>query len=123
MRTLSSVVALAGLALTPVTAMSEDLASAPNALVSDQMVFMGISDTYVPASAMETIRSAADAANSASVLIEGRADRANAVKQELIRQGAPAEAITVRPTPTRPLVQPGDGVADPTGRRVNIRFQ
>ena len=123
MRTLSSVVALAGLALTPVTAMSEDLASAPNALVSDQMVFMGISDTYVPASAMETIRSAADAANSASVLIEGRADRANAVKQELIRQGAPAEAITVRPAPTRPLIQAGDGVADPTGRRVNIRFQ
>lgn len=123
MRTLSSVVVLAGLALTPVTAMSQDLASAPNALVSDQMVFMGISDTYVPASAMETIRSAADAANSASVLIEGRADRANAVKQELIRQGAPAEAITVRPAPTRPLIQAGDGVADPTGRRVNIRFQ
>ena len=123
MRTLSSVVALAGLALTPVTAMSQDLASAPNALVSDQMVFMGISDTYVPASAMETIRSAADAANSASVLIEGRADRANAVKQELIRQGAPAEAITVRPTSTRPLVQAGDGVADPTGRRVDIHFQ
>lgn len=109
MRTFSSVVVLAGLALTPATAMSQDLASAPNALVSDQMVFMGISDTYVPASAMETIRSAADAANSASVQIEGRADRANAVKQELIRQGAPAEAITVRPTPTRPLVQAGEG--------------
>jgi len=123
MRTLSSVVVLAGLALMPVTAMSQDLASAPNAPVSDQMVFMGISDTNVPASAMETIRSAADAANSAPVRIEGRADRANAVKQELIRQGAPAEAITVRPTPTAPLVQAGDGLADPTERRVNIRFQ
>ena len=123
MRMSSSVVVLAGLALTPVTARSQDLASAPNAPVSDQMVFMGSSGTDVPASAIETIRSAADAAKSAPVRLEGRADLANAVKQELIRQGAPAEAITVRPTPTRPLVQPGDGVADPTGRRVNIRFQ
>ena len=118
MRTLSSVVVLAGLAL-----MSQNLASAPNAPVSDQMVFMGASDTHVPASAMETIRNAADAANSASIRIEGRVDRANAVKQELIRHGAPAEAITVRPVPTRPLVQTGDGVGDPTERRVNIRFQ
>lgn len=119
----SSVVVLAGLALTPVTATSQDLASAPNAPVSDQMVFMGSSGTDVPASAIETIRSAADAAKSAPVRLEGRADLANAVKQELIRQGAPAEAITVRPTSTRPLVQAGDGVADPTGRRVDIHFQ
>ena len=123
MRMLSSVVVLAGLALTPVTAMGQELASAPTAPISDQMVFMVIGDTDVPASALETLRSAADAAKSAPIRLEGRADRANAVEQELIRQGAPAEAITLRPTPTRPLVQAGEGVADPTERRVNIRFQ
>lgn len=122
MRTLSSVVVLAGLALTPVTAMSQDLASAPNAPISDKMVFMGTSDTDVPASALGTLRSAADAAKSAPIVIEGRAVHANAVKQELIRQGAPAEAIKVRPTPATPLVKVGDGVADPTERRVDIRF-
>lgn len=122
MRKLSSVLILASLAMAPMTAMSQELASAPNAPVSDHMVFMGNGDARVPLSAMETIRSAADAAKSAPIRIEGRADHANAVKQELIRQGAPAEAITVRPTPTKPLVKVGDGVADPTERRVDIKF-
>lgn len=122
MRTISSLFVLVGLACAPLGAMAQDLAFASNAPVSDRLVFMGPSDVRVPPSAIETIRSAADAAKSTPVLIEGRADRASAVKQELIRQGAPAEAITVRPTPTRPLAQVGDGIDDPTERRVNIRF-
>ncbi len=122
MRKLSSAFILAGLALAPVTAMSQELASVPNTPVSDHMVFMDKGDTRVPSSAMETIRNAADAAKSAPIRIEGRVDHANAVKQELVRQGAPAEAITVRPTPTKPLVKVGDGVADPTERRVDIKF-
>lgn len=122
MRKLSSAFVLAGLVLAPVTAMSQELASAPNTPVSDHLVFMGSADSRVPSSAMETIRSAADAAKSAPIRVEGRADHANAVKQELIRQGAPAEAITVQPALTKPLVKVGDGVADPTERRVDIKF-
>lgn len=123
MRTLGSLFVLAGLTCTPVAVMGQDLAFASNAPASDQLLFMNPGDGRVPESAMETIRSAADAAKSARILIEGRLDRANAVRQELVRQGAPAEAITVRPIQTRPLVQVGDGIADPTERRVDIRFQ
>ncbi len=122
MRKLSSAFILASLIVAPVTAMSQDLASAPNTPVSDHMVFMANGETRVPASALETIRSAADAAKSAPIRIEGRSDYANAVKQELVRQGAPAEAIIVRPTPVKPLVKVGDGIADPTERRVDIKF-
>lgn len=122
MRKFSSAFILASLVVGSGTAMSQEIASAPAASVSDHMVFMERSDTRVPASAMETIRSAADAAKSAPILIEGRTNHANAVKEELIRNGAPAEAITVRPTSAKPLVKVGDGLADPTERRVDIRF-
>lgn len=123
MRKLSIAVALGGLVLMPLSAMSQDIALAPNTVSkSDHMLFMENGSTRVPASAMETVRSAADAAKAAPVLIEGRADYANAVKQELVRQGAPAEAISVRPATASPLVKAGDGVTDPTDRRVVIKF-
>ena len=123
MRKLSIAVALGGLVLMPLSAMSQDMALAPNTIAkSDHMLFMENGSTHVPASAMETVRSAANAAKAAPVLIEGRADYANAVKQELVRQGAPAEAISVRPVKASPLVKAGDGVTDPTDRRVDIKF-
>lgn len=123
MRKLSIAVALGGFVLMPLSAMSQDMALAPNTIAkSDHMLFMEYGSTRVPASAMETVRSAANAAKAAPVLIEGRADYANAVKQELVRQGAPAEAISVRPVTGSPLVKAGDGVTDPTDRRVDIKF-
>ena len=118
-----SIAVLGGLVLAPLSAMSQNIASAPNTIAnSEHMLFMESGSTRVPASAMDTIRSAADAAKAAPVRIEGRADYANAVKQELVRQGAPAEAITVRPVAAKPLVKAGDGVTDPTDRRIEIKF-
>ncbi len=64
MRTISSLFVLVGLACAPLSAMAQDLAFASNAPVSDRLVFMGPSDVRVPPSAIETIRSAADAAKS-----------------------------------------------------------
>lgn len=123
MRKLSIAVALGGLVLMPLSAMSQDMALAPNTgAKSDHILFMENGSMRVPASAMDTIRSAADAAKAAPVRIEGRADYANAIKQELVRQGAPAEAISVRPITGKPLVKAGDGVTDPADRRVEIRF-
>ena len=121
MRKLNSILVLAALATAPATAMSQELAAAPAAIVSDHMVFME-NGTRVPASALETIRKAANAAQSAPVWIEGRADQVNAVKQELVQQGAPAEAITVRAKSPTPLATTGDGVPDVTERRVDIKF-
>lgn len=123
MRKLSIAVVLGGLVLAPLSAMSQEIAAAPNtAATSDHMLFMENGSARVPASAMDTVRNAADAAKVTPVRIEGRADYANAVKQELVRQGAPAEAISVRPIAAKPLVKAGDGVTDPTDRRVEIRF-
>ena len=50
--------------------------------------------------------------------------RANAVKDELVRQGVPAGAITVvGKGETELLVQTGDGVREPQNRRVEIVIQ
>ena len=50
--------------------------------------------------------------------------RANAVKNELVRQSVPADAITViGKGESNPLVATGDGVREPQNRRVEIVVQ
>lgn len=125
MKKFSIALAIGGLALMPLSTMSQDIASAPATTPSakfDHMLFMEKGTGRVPDSAMETVRSAADAAKLAPVRIEGRADHVNAVKQELVRQGAPASSISVRTTAAQPLAKAGDGVTDPTDRGVALRF-
>lgn len=121
---LSTALVIGGLALMPLSAMAQDLASAPASspvVRSDHLVFLE-SDASVPQSAMDTVRSAAEAARETPVRIEGRADYANVVKQELVRQGAPASSISVTPVTAQPLPKPGDGVAVPTDRGVILSF-
>ena len=116
-------VVLGGLLMTlPVSgAMSQNLASAPNP--KTELVFMETGSATVPPSAMGAVRKAAEAARQQhAVRVEGRADDANAVRQALIGQGAPADQITVRAVAARPLVKAGDGVSDPTDRKVEIKF-
>jgi hypothetical protein len=125
MQKITIAIVLGGLALMPLSAMSQDLASAtygkPMAK-SEHILFMEKGSMRVPDSAMETIRSAANAAKSSPVLIEGRPEYANAVKQEMLSQGAPAASITVRPAPVQPLARAGDGVSVSADRGVAIRF-
>lgn len=121
MRKIGIAVAIGGLVTMPLAAMAQSIASAPNSK-TEHIVFMESGTDRVPASAMSTLRSAADAAKTQSVRIEGRAEHAAAVKQELVRQGAPAQSITVTPVAAKPLVKVGDGVSDPTERRVEIKF-
>ena len=125
MQKLSIALVIGGLSLMPLSATAQNLASAPgNAPVvrSDHLVFMGSTADRVPQSAMETVRAAADAAKQSPVRIEGRSDYANAVKQELVRQGAPADSISIRPVPAQPLAKAGDGLAIATDRGVILRF-
>lgn len=125
MQKLSTALFIGGLALMPLSAVGQNLASVRSAspiVGSDHLVFMGSNGSRVPESAMETIRSAADAASQSPVRIEGRADYANAVKQELIRLGAPASAISITSLPVQPLAKAGDGLSVPTDRGVVLRF-
>jgi hypothetical protein len=109
MRKLCISVVIGGLAMMPLSAMSQNMASAPNAAPkADHMLFVE-NGNKVPASA-KTVR------------VEGRADAANAVKQELVKQGAPADKISVRPVAAKPLMKVGDGLSDPTERKVEIKY-
>jgi hypothetical protein len=125
MQKLNTALVIGGLALMPLSAMAQNLASAPATapvVRSDHLIFLEREGNRVPLSAMETVRSAAEAARQSPVRIEGRAEYANAVKQELVRQGAPVASITVSPIPVKPLPRAGDGVAEPSDHGVLLRF-
>jgi hypothetical protein len=72
----------------------------------------------------ETIRrAAADADRSAGLVrVVGRADYAEAVKNELVRDGVPARSIVIVAETGRPLPSVADGVSEPANRRVEIRY-
>jgi OOP family OmpA-OmpF porin len=82
------------------------------------------SENQVSGAAVNTVRTAAGAAKSAtSVRVVGRADNAEAVKDQLVRDGVPAQSIVVlRREASKPLPKPADGIADPSNRRVEISF-
>ena len=72
----------------------------------------------------ETIRrAAADADRSAGLVrVVGRADYAEVVKNELVRDGVLARSIVVVAETGRPLPTFADGVSEPANRRVEIRY-
>ncbi|TAJ82428.1 hypothetical protein [Reyranella sp.] len=74
------------------------------------------------ASAKDTVRKAITASKSRAIQIQGRADYAEAVKNELVLQGVSPDRISVRPVVAKPLQKAGDGMSDPTDRKVVISF-
>ena len=110
------------LSLFALPAVSQQMASAPNVVPSQrQLVFMEEGNRLAP-SAAETLRTAAATAQTTPVTIEGRPAQAAEVRRELIRLGAPVEAIIVRPTTMEALPAAGDGAPNPAQRRVAIDF-
>jgi OOP family OmpA-OmpF porin len=105
------------------------------------MVFFDWDRSNLSQQALNTIRQAAAAFKSkgnARITATGHTDtsgpeaynmalslrRANAVKDALVREGVPAQAITVIGRgESNPLVQTGDGVREPQNRRVEIVLQ
>ena len=110
----------------------------PVAAPQSFMVFFDWDRSNLSQQAVQTIGQAAAAfktRGSARVTATGHTDtsgpenynmalslrRANAVKNELVRQGVPADAITViGKGESNPLVATGDGVREPQNRRVEI---
>jgi len=110
----------------------------PAAVPQSFMVFFDWDRFSLSQQAMQTIGQAAAAfksRGSARVTATGHTDtsgpasynmalslrRANAVKNELVRQGVPADAIAVvGKGESNPLVATGDGVREPQNRRVEI---
>ena len=122
-----------------------EVAAAPPAPPAPQapsfMVFFDWDRADLSAQAQTTIRQAADAyktKGSARVTATGHTDksgpeaynmalslrRANAVKDALVREGVPAQAIAVIGRgESNPPVATGDGVREPQNRRVEIVVQ
>ena len=121
-RSLTVAAASAALALFALPAFSQQMASAPNVAPSQrQLVFMEEGDR-LPPSAADTLRAAAATARSTPVTIEGRPAQVAEVKRELIRLGAPSEAVIVKLKPVATLPATGDGASNPAQRHVSIDF-
>ncbi|MEA2804038.1 MAG: hypothetical protein QOE49_4133 [Rhodospirillaceae bacterium] len=88
------------------------------------VVFFDKGTARLSSVADETIRrAAADADKSAGLVrVVGRADYADAVKNELVRDGVPARSIVVVPRADSPLPTIADGVSEPAHRSVEIKY-
>jgi outer membrane protein OmpA-like peptidoglycan-associated protein len=113
----------------------------PIAQAPSFMVFFDWDRSNLSQQALNTIKQAADqfrTTGKARITATGHTDtsgpadynmalslrRANTVKDALVRDGVPPQAITViGKGETQPLVQTGDGVREPQNRRVEIVLQ
>lgn len=113
---------LGGLFLAPAAmAQSTHLAYATGEPRSEYMVFLDRGN-QVPDVAQTTVRTAVSAAQAGkTVHVVGRGDLAEVVKQQMIRDGAPASSIVVAREPSKPLPKV-DPIGDPATRKVEIRF-
>ena len=115
-------VMLGGLFLaSPAMAQSTNLAYVTGEPRSEYMVFLG-KDNVLPESAIPMVSQASKAAKAGkTVHLVGRADQAEIVKQEMIREGAPASAIVVAREPAKALPRV-DSLSDTASRKVEIKF-
>ena len=103
------------------------------------LVFFDFDKSTLTPRAMDIVKEAASVAKAgqnARVTCTGHTDtagpanynmalslrRANAVKNELVRQGVRADAIVVKSEVGSPLPKAGDGLSDPSDRRVTIKL-
>lgn len=125
MKTLCNAAMLAGgILLAPLSMTMAQTTNVAHAMSSSPgyVVFLD-RDGRLSTTADDTIRKAAAAARSSSTVhVVGREEYAQAVKRELIRSGLSADTIVVERRSDGTLPKTGDGVSDPSGRSVEIRF-
>jgi len=90
----------------------------------EYVIFLDRGTNELSRAAADTVRIAARAARSAKVIrLVGRPDQAQAVKNELIRDGTPAGSIVVVDRASyKPFPAAAGGISDPLNRRVEILF-
>jgi hypothetical protein len=115
-------VVLGGLFLaSPAMAQSTNLAYATGEPRAESMVFLERGNV-LPESAVPLVSKATKAAKAGKTIhLVGRADQAEIVKQEMIREGAPANAIVVAREPVKTLPKV-DSVGDASSRKVEIKY-
>jgi hypothetical protein len=119
----SIAVLIGGLVFMPVSATSQSIASAPKTFIKAEQVLFLDRDARVPPSAMTTLLEAVEASKRENLVrIQGRADLALAVKEEMVRHGAPADRISVQPVAPKPLPSVGDGVLDPVEHKIDLKY-
>ena len=97
---------------------AQDVASLPDAK-SSYLVFADRNGLLSPV-AIETVRTAAHAAG--PIDLSGPAPYVETVKKQLVREGVPTTAISVRGTTAPSLPATEDGISSPQDRSVKIRF-
>jgi hypothetical protein len=114
-------VMLGGLFLaSPAMAQSTHQAYATGEPRSEYMVFLE-KGNVLPESAIPMVNKASKAAKAGKTIhLVGRADQAEIVKQEMIREGAPANAIVVAHEPVKALPKV-DSLSDTANRKVEIK--
>jgi hypothetical protein len=115
-------VMLGGLFLaSPAMAQSTHQAYATGEPRSEYMVFLE-KGNVLPESAIPMVNKASKAAKAGKTIhLVGRADQAEIVKQEMIREGAPANAIVVAHEPVKALPKV-DSLSDTANRKVEIKY-
>jgi hypothetical protein len=113
---------LGGLLLaSPAMAQTANLAYATGEPRSESMVFLE-KGNVLPESATPLVSKATKAAKAGKTIhLVGRADQADVVKQEMIREGAPANAIVVAREPVKALPKV-DALSDTASRKVEIKY-
>ena len=105
----------------PVMAQSTNLAYATGEPRSESMVFLERGNV-LPESAIPMVSKASKAAKAGKTIhLVGRADQAEIVKQEMIREGSPANAIVVAREPVKALPKV-DSLSDTASRKVEIKY-
>jgi hypothetical protein len=105
----------------PAMAQSTHLAYATGEPRSETMVFLERGNV-LPESAIPMVSKASKAARAGKTIhLVGRADQAEVVKQEMIREGAPANAIVVAHEPSKALPKV-DSLSDTASRKVEIKY-
>jgi hypothetical protein len=102
-------------------AQTANLAYATGEPRSEHLVFLDRGN-QLPSAATPAVAKAATAAKAGkTVLIVGRADQAQVVKQEMVREGAPATAIVVS-NDTGKALPKADALSDTANRKVEIKY-
>lgn len=120
----TAAVLIGGLFLAPFSTMAQstNLAYSSGQPRSEYMVFLDKGTGPLSPAAVATVRTAARAAAGKAIHVSGRAEHAQLVKQELIRDGIPATSIFVYSDTGPALMRVNDGISSPNDRRVDIKF-